>query len=128
AAACRYLLADKAEFQKEEAAAKAINPKCAEFYHTVALSVERRFRYVDTVKFCDQALALDPDYWPAYVTLAINCLRTGENARGRQFLDKSWQKDPFNVYTLNFRKLLRFMDKNHVPVEHDGFACSFPRE
>ncbi len=127
-AACRLLAGDKKEYEKEEAAARETNPRGAEFYHTVALALERRFRYVDTVKMCDRALELDPDYWPAYMTLAINCLRTGENARGRQFLDRSWEKDPFNVWVLNFRKLLRFMDKNHRTVEDGGFACSFPKE
>jgi tetratricopeptide (TPR) repeat protein len=83
-AACRLLSADRKGFEEEETAARAVNPKAAAFYHTVATALEHRFRYVDAVRMCDRALELDPDYWPAYATLAINCLRTGDNARGVQ--------------------------------------------
>jgi tetratricopeptide (TPR) repeat protein len=127
-AACRFLLSEKAEFSREEAAALSINPKAAAFYHTVALALERRFRYVDSVRMCDRALALDPDYWPAYMTLGINCFRTGENARGREFMEKSWAKDKYNVWVFNTRKLIQYMDENYTAVEDGGFVFYFPKE
>src|SRR5262249_44629109 len=97
-AACRFLLTEKEEVAKEEEAARAVNPKCARFYHTIAEALEHRFRYVDAVAMCDKALALDEGYWPAYMTLGINCLRTGDNLRGRKYLEKSWENDKYNVW------------------------------
>jgi tetratricopeptide (TPR) repeat protein len=126
-AACRFLLGDQKGFAAEEEAARAVNPKGAEFYHTVAVALDQRFRYFDAVAMCDRALSLDPDYWPAYWTLGINCLRTGENARGRQFLDRSWEKDKFNVWVFNTRKLIKFMDENYTSLEDGGFVFYFPK-
>jgi tetratricopeptide (TPR) repeat protein len=126
-AAGHYLSGNDEGFAGQEKAARAINPRGAEFFHTVALALERRFRYSSAVKMCDRALELEPGYWPAYMTLAINCLRTGENARGREFLEKSWENDKFNVWVKNTRKLLEHMDKNHEVHEEPGFVFYFPR-
>ncbi|MGH9361230.1 MAG: tetratricopeptide repeat protein, partial [Thermoanaerobaculia bacterium] len=126
-AACLFLQGDRERFAAAEAAARAVNPKAAEFYHTLALALEHRFRYFDAVAMCDRALELDAGYWPAFHTLGINCLRTGENARGRQFLDKSWEKDKFNVWVINTRDLLRHMDRNYAAIEEEGFVYYFPK-
>ena len=69
-----------AALKKAEADA-LINPKGAELFHTIALAIENKFRYRDCVRFGPRPRARR-DYWPAYVTLGINCLRTGER-RGR---------------------------------------------
>ena len=125
-AAVYHVMGDKAAFKKEESEALKINPKGAEFYHSIALSIEPKFRYPDTVRMCDRALELDPDYWPAYVTLGINCLRTGENARGRKFLEKSWSNDKYNLWVFNTRILLKHMDKNFTSWENEDFVYYLP--
>ena len=127
-ATCHFLTGAKADFAQEEAAARAVNPKAAAFHHTIAMALEHRFRYTDAVAQCDKALELDKDYWPVYHTLAINCLRTGENARGRQFLEKSWEKDRFNVWVFNTRKLVKYMDESCTSYEEGGFVVYFPKE
>ncbi len=127
-AACHFLLGEPEKFAAEERAALAANPKGAEFFHTVAMALEQRFRYFDTVTMCDRALALDADYWPAFVTLGINCLRTGENGRGRKFLEKSWEKDNFNVWVNNTRILIQHMDESYTSSEDGDFVFYFPKE
>lgn len=126
-AACHYLDAADDLFRKAEADALAINPRGAEFFHTIALLIESKFRYQDCVRFSDRALALDPEYWPAYVTLGINCLRTGEEERGRKFLDKSWERDKYNVWVFNTRTLLKHMDANYKELRTERFVFKFPK-
>jgi len=127
-AACHLLNADEDALKKASEDALAVDPKGAEFFHTIAASVEGKFRYKDAVRFSDRALELDPDYWPAYVTLGINCLRTGEEARGRSFLDKSWEHDKFNVWVFNTRTLLKHMDANYRELKTDRFVFKFPKK
>ncbi len=127
-AACHFLLAEPEKFAAEEKAALAANPKGAEFFHTVSIALEQRFRYFDTVAMCDRALGLDADYWPAFVTLGINCLRTGENGRGRKFIEKSWEKDKFNVWVNNTRILIQHMDDHYTSSEDGDFVFYFPKE
>ena len=126
-AASHYVRGDQAAFDATEKRAMTINPKGAEFYHTIAVSIEQKFRYPEIVRFADLALSVDPDFWPAYVSLGINCLRTGENARGREFLQKAWDNDRFNPWVKNTRTLLRHMDKNHISFENERFTYFLPR-
>jgi len=127
-AACLFLAADEAQLAQAEKEALAVNPRGAEFFHTIALAIENKFRYRDSVRFCDRALELDPEYWPAFVTLGINCLRTGEEERGRKFLERSWENDKFNVWVFNTRVLLRHMDANYKELKTDRFVFKFPKE
>jgi tetratricopeptide (TPR) repeat protein len=127
-ASCRLLQADDDGLRAAETDALAVNPKGAEFFHTVALAIENKFRYQDAVRFCDRALELDPEYWPAFVTLGINCLRTGEEERGRKFLERSWENDKFNVWVYNTRLLLKHMDENYRELKTDRFVFKLPKD
>ena len=126
--AASYLVGGRREaFEKAQQEALAINPKAAEFYHAIAQAIEMKFRYPEIVRMCDRALSLDPDYWRAYVTLGINCLRTGEIDRGRQFLNKSWERDRFNPWVFNTRLLLSHMDDSFATFESDRLVFSLPK-
>ncbi len=126
-AAAHYLMGNRPAFEKAQAEALAINPKGAEFFHAIAGAIEQKFRYPDTVRMCDRALELDEQFWPAYVTLGINCLRTGDRERGRAFIDKSWEHDRFNPFVFNTRVLLRHMDREFVSFENERFKYFLPR-
>ena len=126
-ASCYYVAGNEAAFKDTEKRALTVNAKGAEFYHTIALAIEKKFRYPDIVRFSDLALQVDPDYWPAFSSLGINCLRMGDGVRGREFLDKAWEKDRFNVWVDNTRKLLRHMDRQHISFENDRFVYFLPR-
>lgn len=126
-AACYHLRGDQGALSAAEKEALAINPRGAAFYHSLAMAIEGKFRYADCVKYCERALEVDPEYWPAYMTLAINYLRTGEEARGREYLEKSWQHDKFNVWVYNTRKLVQYMDENFRELRTDRFVFKFPK-
>jgi tetratricopeptide (TPR) repeat protein len=127
-AACHYLDADEEALRSAEREALEVNAKGALFFHTIALAIEKKFRYADAVRYSDRALEADPEYWPAYVTLAINCLRTGDEGRGRELLEKSWKHDPFNVWVYNTRLLLKHMDAHYRELRTDRFVFKFPKE
>jgi len=127
-ATCLFLQGDAEGMARLEEQTVEINPRCAEFFHTIATAIETKFRYRDVVRYCDRAIEVDPDYWPAYVTLGVNCLRTGEEERGREFLGKSWDHDKFNTWVFNTRVLLRHMDKNHRKLKTDSFEFKFPKK
>ncbi|MBN1444123.1 MAG: tetratricopeptide repeat protein [Planctomycetes bacterium] len=126
-AACLHLTGEEEEFSRVEARALEINPMAAEFYHTIAQAIEKRFRYADAIAMSEKAITKDPEYWPVYHTIGINCLRTGQEQRGREYLQKSYDRDPFNVWVVNTRKLLRHMDGNHQPLQTERIHYSFPR-
>ncbi len=126
-ASCAFMKGDEKGLEEIEKRALKINPKGAEFFHTIAQTIEKKFQYPLVVKFCDKALALDPDYWPAYTTLGINCLRTGEEKRGRQFLQKSWDSDRYNVYVFNTREFLGHLDDNFTAHKNKQVEYFLPK-
>ncbi|MEC9352325.1 MAG: tetratricopeptide repeat protein, partial [Planctomycetota bacterium] len=126
-AACAYLASDEESFRKQEAAALEVNSECAEFYHTISQAIEKRFRYKDAARMSEKALAVNPDYWPAFHTLGINLLRIGQEEKARFYLDKSRDKDPFNIYVFNTRKLLRHMDKGHRELKKGNLVLKLPK-
>ena len=93
----------------------------------MALAIETRFRYVEAAEMSQKALELDSEYWPAFHTLGINLLRMGRDEEGREYLQKSYEKDPFNIWVVNTRKLLRYVDKNHEEYETERFHYRFPK-
>lgn len=126
-AACAFLASDGESFKEQEAAALKQNSECAEFYHTISQAIERRFRYKDAALMSEKALALNPDYWPAFHTLGINLLRMGREEKARFYLDKSYKEDPFNIYVFNTRKLLKHMDKGHRVFKQGNFILKLPK-
>ena len=126
-AACAYLQSDEESFKEQAAVALKLNRECAEFYHTVAQAIEKRFRYEDAARMSEKALALNPDYWPAFHTLGINLLRMGQEEKARFYLDKSFKEDPFNIYVFNTRMLLRHMDKGHRELKKGNLVLKLPK-
>ncbi len=127
-AACYYLVGDDEAFASLEKETLDRNPRAGEFYHALAVAIERKFRYADVVKFCEKAVEVAPKYWPVYLPLAVNLMRVGDDKRGREFLDKAWEHDPYNVWAINTRKLVQHMKRRHRVFETDRFVFRFPKE
>ena len=126
-AACFFLDGDMESFSKHEKATLELNGECAEFYHTIAKAIESRFRYQDAARMSEKALAVDPDYWPAFHTLGINLLRMGQEEKARFYLEKSREKDPYNIYVFNTRELLKYMDRKHRVLKSGKFVLKLPK-
>ncbi|MEM7261562.1 MAG: tetratricopeptide repeat protein, partial [Planctomycetota bacterium] len=111
-----------------EAEVAKLHPKPAEFYSAMAAKLVDRFFYEESANFARKAVELDPDYWPAYVTLGVNALRVGKDEEGREFINKAFEHDKFNVWAFNTRVLNRHIDKNFVETKTGDFTFRLHRE
>ncbi len=122
-----YATARLDEFAALEQEVAKLHPRPALFYGEVAARLVDRFFYREAAEFARKAIELDAGHWPAYATLGINALRTGQNEEGRKFLEKSITLDPFNVWASNTNKLVRHMDANFSEVATPNFVIRMNR-
>ncbi len=105
-AAIAYLEDNHTEFAQIEKEILQFSPGNSQFYTKIAEMVGRKYRFVESVELARQAVKLNPQDWKGYTVLGMNLLRLGEEEEGRIHLERSFQKDPFNVWTMNMLKVL----------------------
>jgi tetratricopeptide (TPR) repeat protein len=105
-ASIHYLNGDSAAFETTEQRALDINPRNGTFYLTIVDDIVRRFRYPAAVTFARRAVKIAPDNWQAYATLGTSLLRMGNAEEARQYLEISYDRDPFNLFAANTLTLL----------------------
>lgn len=96
-AACAYLSDDQKAYKAHQRAVFKISPKRARFYADIARLVARVHRYPEAISLNEEALKLDPGYWPAFVELGISYTRVGNDKKGIEYLAKAFEQDPYNV-------------------------------
>lgn len=106
--AAYHLADDSTRFERTKKRALAANPRFAAFFATVAAHAARVHRYKEAVKLNEQALALDPEHWPALAGLGVGHSRLGDDARAIRFLNQAFDGDPYDVRTYNL--LAHFYD------------------
>ncbi|HSL71301.1 MAG TPA: tetratricopeptide repeat protein, partial [Longimicrobiales bacterium] len=105
-AAAHHFADDRASFDAVAARIRALNPRYAELYTTLAdISVQTR-RYAPAVEFARRAIALDSTAWRAHGVLGINLMRLGAIAEGRASLELAFRGDPYNAWFKNTLDLL----------------------
>jgi tetratricopeptide (TPR) repeat protein len=104
-AAAHYLADDKAAYEETKRRALGVRKDDAEFFLTVASQASIFHRYEEAIHLIEEGLKRDADFWPAYTALGLNYLRLGNEEKGKEFLQKSWDKDPFNARTKNILDL-----------------------
>lgn len=117
-AAAYYLMDDKPAFAKAKRRALKLHPKDVEFFLAVASHAATFHRYEEAIALIEEGLAKDPTYWRAYSPLGQNYLRQGNEVKGREYLQKSWDKDPFNARTKNI------LDLYDDSIQHYRFALT----
>ena len=105
-ASAYHLQGDTERFAAVEQEALAINRRAGSFYLILAENAARRFRYPDAVAFARRAVEVDRDNPQAYATLGTSLLRTGETQEAQQYLQASFDADPFNLFAGNTLTLL----------------------
>lgn len=130
-AAVAELRDDQARFDELEREVLRIDPLHAELYQIVGEAAVRHFRYVEGLAFFEQALELDASHAPTIVALGIAYSRVGDDARAVRFLQRAFERDPFNVSAYNMANLwestledYRFFDDEEV----DGLRYRFHRD
>ncbi len=119
--AALLLEGDEAGFTALEKSVLAKLPTCARFYDEIARTIAVKFRYAEARDLAKKALELDPGYYPARATLAINLLRTGDEAQGTKELEQAYKDDPYDVITFNTLELLGRLEKDYATVEDEHF-------
>ncbi|HRI62670.1 MAG TPA: tetratricopeptide repeat protein [Polyangium sp.] len=113
-AATRYLADDLPGYEAVKKQILALNPQYSTFFQIVAEYAEWEHRYDDIVKMMEEAVTIDSRDMKAYSTLGLNRIRLGDDKGGLEALDKSWEKDTFNVRVKNTRDLF----KKTIPREY----------
>ncbi len=113
-AAIAVLEEQPAEQERQQNAVKQVHPTYAKFYSRVAEVLGRKYLFEEANQFAKQAVEVDPKYWKGYTTLGMNLLRLGDEAQGRDYLETSFENDPFNVWTLNTLRVLDVLDTYEV--------------
>ncbi|MDX1675904.1 MAG: tetratricopeptide repeat protein, partial [Longimicrobiales bacterium] len=105
-AAGRLLAGDEAGFAADRDRALARDRWNATFFGTVAELAVRRGRYHEAVELAADGVAVDSTAWDAWALLGMNQLRTGQVAEARASLERAYDGDPFNVWTVNTLDLM----------------------
>ena len=84
-----------------------LNPRYGSLYRHLARYCVTQRLYGQAVEFFRQAIRLNPNLFGAYADLGVNLLRIGRESEAKEILEKAYQVDPFNLWTVN---TLRLMD------------------
>lgn len=122
-AAIAFLADDAAAFATARAQALAANPKDARFFHVVAELAVKAHRYTEAIALEEQALAIDPGSAVSLAALGTGLLRLGDEARGLEYLNRSWDRDKYNVRSFN---VLNLFDEV-IPTQYDFTASKHLR-
>ncbi|HLV01474.1 MAG TPA: tetratricopeptide repeat protein [Acidobacteriota bacterium] len=110
-AAREYFLGNEQGFEQRRSEVFAVNPRDADFYELLGdLAVSKR-RFEDAVDFYDQAVQMKPDQWSALASKGINLLRLGEEEAGKEALERAYEGDPYNIWTVNTLRLIDSFDR-----------------
>ncbi len=105
----------------------ALNPGYGEVYQHLGRYCVTQRLYREAVDFFRQAIRLDPNLFSAYADLGVNLLRIGSEAEAREILEKAYEVDPFNLWTVNTLRLMdSFVNFEELTTPH--FTLKLHRE
>jgi len=82
------------------------NPRYSNLYDILAENSVSLRLYKEAVGFARKALEINPNDWGAMSVLGMNLMRMGEEDAGKAALEKAYEGDKFNVWTVNTLTLL----------------------
>ena len=107
----------------------SVNSSYVELYNTIASAAEQKYRFKDAVKWAEKGIELNPDNWRGYFIAGNNLLHLGEEKKGYQLLEKSFQENSFNILAYNILKVVdRDFQRHEVQTfETAHFAVKMPK-
>jgi tetratricopeptide (TPR) repeat protein len=105
-ATIHYLRGNKDEFNKYVQQVMQTNPTYSELYYTLADNCVSVRLYKEAVGFAREAVRINPNDWKSMSLLGVNLMRLGEEREGKAMLERAYEGDRFNVWTVNTLTLL----------------------
>lgn len=73
--------------------------------HFIGRKLSEKYRFAEGAACQRRALAFDPEFLPARAQLALDLLRSGDDAEGWRLMDEVQQRDPYDVAAHNLMSL-----------------------
>ena len=100
------LKGDMTAAERERAAILAEAPHYADVHAIAGGVLDRLRRYPECAVAYRAALALDPEHAQAANALGLSYMRDGQEEEAKEWLDRGFALDPFNIRTYNMRLLV----------------------
>lgn len=98
------------DFEESQRRILKINPRAADLYEALGNAAVNNRRLEEAEGFLRKSVQLNPRQWGAWAALGVNLLRLGKD-EGKSVLEKAYESDPFNIWTVNTLRLLDSFDR-----------------
>lgn len=120
-AAAHYLKEEEREFEDLKSRILQTNSRYGDLFELLGdLSVSTR-RLESAVDWYEEALQRNPRHWRALASKGINLLRLGRETEGHAALERAYENDPFNIWTVNTLRLIDSFDR-FEKIDSDRFS------
>ncbi|AKT42296.1 tetratricopeptide repeat protein [Chondromyces crocatus] len=128
-AAIRFLADDQTGFEAMRKKVLSLNPEYSEFYRIVGEYAEWEHRYDDIVRMMQEAVKVDRFDAKAFASLGLNLIRSGDEKSGLEALQRSWDKDRFNVRVFNTLNLYeKDIATSYVSIQGQRFTMRYHKD
>lgn len=128
-AAIRYLADDLPGFEQMKRKVFALNPEYSRLFQVVGEFAEWEHRYEDIVLMMGEATRIDKQDTKAFASLGLNLIRSGDEKKGIEALEKAWDKDKYNVRVYNTLNLYeKEIANQYVTVAGQPFNIRYDKE
>ena len=97
--------------RQAETAVLELTTRPTSFYRIISEDLALRFRYPDAATYARKAVEAHPDDAAANAAYATALMRLGEVESARAYMERSYDRDPFNLYAANTLSLLDALDE-----------------
>ncbi len=110
-AAAQHMQGAIESVSQAETAVLELTTRPTSFYRIISEDLALRFRYPDAVTYAQKAVEAHPDDAAANATYATALMRLGEVESARAYMERSYDRDAFNLYAANTLSLLDALDE-----------------
>jgi len=102
------------------------NSHCGEFFFALGSTFDLARRYPLAAHYYRESVERMPQLVAAHGSLGMTYMRLGEEVAAKQWLDESFDRDPFNARVSNSLKVLEVLE-SYAIVETEHFILKFDR-
>ena len=110
-AAAQHVQGETEAVNQAETTVLELTTRPTSFYRTISEDLALRFRYPDAASYAQKAVQSDPGNAAANAAYATALMRLGEVESARAYMERSYDRDAFNLYAANTLSLLDALDE-----------------